>query len=152
MTMESYPDDKSETNIELTEVDYIAAEDVARRGSGRDGIEAIVRDADRFGNVINAILIDGDTYAYASRRDDCKVKDNDGTIHLPDWHVKAAGNLTVESVPEVWDGAGDGEIIEWTMTGATDIEDIYMTDGNLVVEIYEQYEGEYGTVEFAFEN
>jgi len=148
MSLNSCTGDGEPTEIELTTVNNIPNEDVARRYSGQEGIEAIVRDADEYGNILNAILIDGDTYAYATRRDDCYNQDGS----RPNWSIRTAGELAVIDTPERWERASDAEMVEWTVgRGGVDVEALNITtDGHMVVEIYYPYEGDYSTITFEF--
>jgi len=78
----------------LTECDEVAAANVSRHPDCDGDYLVIRRDADRFGNVVNGILYDGEHYAFASRRDDCRVE-TEGGSRLPNWSIKSVGG-TIE--------------------------------------------------------
>jgi len=101
----------------------IDSTEVSRDPSQGVEFTGVIKDADRFGNILEGLLWavgegpDG-TVAYATRRDDCYNRD--GT--RPNWCVKTMGNLTVDDVDgyDDWVGASDSEIIRWTFDAIID--------------------------------
>lgn len=115
MAKKANTDDGSDNDsIEsLTEREYVPVSDVGSALAPRQDSDykVISRDADRFGNVLNAVLYDGENYAFASRRDDSYVQTDDGKKR-PDWSIKQAGSsITITDASDIPEAYSDDELI-----------------------------------------
>lgn len=127
--------------LQLTK-DYIPDDEVGCYPDYPNDINAIPRDADRFGNVIESILFFNDVYgtmeiALASRRNDCY--NHDGS--RPDWYVYTAGKITGVTTTNDWDGFTPGEVLEWVLE-SLDIKGYGLDGDNIVIEVYDRNEAE----------
>jgi hypothetical protein len=108
-----------------------------------DKIRVIERDYDSFGNIKNALFVDGDVYGFGVRETGVSYIDGNRKGQSVGYDVRWVGRLVLaEEMPADWAGASVSEIIEWTFICEIEGVDYSETDGNgyLELDLYDEYE------------
>jgi len=130
-------DDSAMSDVEsLANRDYVPVADVSRHPDCDADYLVIRREADRFGNVLHGVLYDGKHYAFATRRDDCRVKAEDGS-RLPHWSIKS-----VDDTIEITDASELAEAYADTDQAEFILNDLEMSAHEFVTDaLYNRFHG-----------